>query len=206
MLGPGQAKLLKAGSLIRFQLHYTPIGKVARDRTRVGFIFAKAPPKERVTTVSVQNFMFSIPPNAANHLINAQAVLQQDVKIISYTPHMHLRGKSFEYKAYYPSGESETLLLVPRWDFNWQMSYILAEPKFLPKGTRLESIGVYDNSPNNRFNPDPNAEVVYGEQTWNEMMGGMMDFATSPQSATAPIFKPVPKPEAKEEPLPKSGN
>jgi hypothetical protein len=83
------------------------------------------------------------------------------------------------------------LLVVPRWNFDWQLTYILAEPKLLPKGTRLETIGYYDNSPNNRFNPNAKAEVVYGEQTWNEMMGGLMEVTLSPDSAITPLFKPV---------------
>jgi hypothetical protein len=192
-MGPGQAKLIKAGSYLRFQLHYTTVGKATSDRTRIGFVFAKQPPRERLATVSVQNFAFSIPAMADNYPIRAEAVLQQDVRVVSYTPHMHLRGKSFQYKAYYPSGESEMLLFVPRWNFDWQLTYILAEPKLLPKGTRLETIGYYDNSPNNRFNPNAKAEVVYGEQTWNEMMGGLMEVTLSPDSAITPLFKPVAK-------------
>ena len=89
-------------------------------------------------------------------------------------------------------------MIVPQWDFNWQMSYVLKTPKFLPKGTRLESIGYYDNSPNNPFNPDPKAEVIYGEQTWNEMMGGMMDFAVDPKLESPKIFVPVPRVKPKE--------
>ena len=192
-MAPHQAKLIKAGSLIRFQLHYTTTGKVARDRTQIGLVFAKEPPKERVATVTVQNFQFSIPPMADNYPIRAEAILEQDVRVVSYTPHMHLRGKSFTYKAYYPSGESEILLSVPRWDFNWQLSYILAEPKLLPKGTRVETIGYYDNSPNNKSNPDPKAKVIYGEQTWNEMMGGIMDVAIPAGSGWKPLFSSVPK-------------
>ena len=199
-MGPGQAKLLKAGSFIRFQLHYTTIGKPARDRTRIGFVFAKQPPKQRLATVSVQNFAFSIPPMVDNYLIKAAAILQQDVTVVSYTPHMHLRGKSYQYKAYYPNGESEILLSVPQWNFDWQLSYILAEPKFLPKGTRLETVAYYDNSPNNRFNPDPKAKVLYGEQTWNEMMGGLMDVTVSPAANLAPLFIPVRTAAAKKNP------
>ncbi len=197
VLKPGQARLVKAGSYLLFQLHYTSIGKAASDKTRIGFVFAKEPPKEKIMAVSVQNFDFSIPPMVDDYPIRAQALLNLDVKLVSFTPHMHLRGKSFEYRAYYPDGRSEILMWVPRWDFNWQMSYILEEPKFLPKGTRLESIGYYDNSPNNSNNPDPTAKVIYGEQTWNEMMGGMMDFAIDPKLNAPVVFIPVPN-ETKE--------
>jgi hypothetical protein len=192
-MAPGQAKLIKAGSLLKFQLHYTTTGKAASDRTRIGFVFAKQPPLERVSTVTVQNFAFSIPPMVDNYKIRAEAILKRDVKVISYTPHMHLRGKSYEYRAYYPNGESEVLLRVPRWDFNWQMTYVLAGPKLLPKGTRLETTGCYDNSPNNPFNPNPNTEVQYGEQTTNEMMGGIMDLAIESDGSVSDIFDSVPK-------------
>jgi hypothetical protein len=105
---------------------------------------------------------------------------------------MHFRGKSIEYRVTYPSGESEILLNVPAWDFNWQLTYLLKRPKVLPKGTIIELSGRYDNSANNPFNPDPNALVVYGEQTWNEMLGGLIDVALEPDKATPELFESVP--------------
>src|SRR5260370_34729905 len=90
---------------------------------------------------------------------------------------MHVRGKAFEYRAIYPPGESETLLTVPKYDFNWQLTYYLKEPKVLPKGTVLECVAHYDNSPNNPFNPDPKSDVYWGDQTWEEMLAGSLDLA-----------------------------
>jgi hypothetical protein len=111
----------------------------------------------------------------------ARARLTRDMTIVNLGPHMHFRGKDFEYRAIYPTGESEILMRVQHWNFNWQMTYYLETPKVLPKGTILEVLGHFDNSPNNPFNPDPKAHVVYGEQTWNEMLGGLIDVALDPQ-------------------------
>lgn len=190
---PHQARLLKAGSVILFQMHYTTAGQQPPDFTSIGLRFARQAPRERVKMVNVQNFAFTIPPNVDNYPIEARARLTRDVTLLSLQPHMHLRGKSFEYRATYPNGESEVLLRIPRWDFNWQLSYVLAKPKLLPKGTVLEVIGMFDNSRNNHFNPDPNAEVLYGEQTWNEMLGGLMDFSISPEIGDPEFFEPVVK-------------
>lgn len=189
---PGQARLVKAGSNIMFQLHYTPNGKPFSDRTRLGMIFAKQAPTERVKMVNVQNFAFSIPPNVDDYPIEARARVTHDFTIISMLPHMHLRGKDFEYRATYPTGESEILLRVPRWDFNWQITYYLEKPKLIPKGTIIECVGHFDNTPNNPFNPDASAEVVYGEQTFNEMMGGIMDIALDPKLGSFELFESVP--------------
>lgn len=195
ILKPGQAKLVKAGSVILFQLHYTASGKAGeRDRTRIGLRFAKTPPTEHIHTVNVQNFWFTIPPHADHHQITAQARLIRDITIVSLQPHMHNRGKSFEYFAHYPDGTRESLLKIPRWDFNWQLSYELATPKRLPKGTIIEVVGYYDNSKNNPNNPDPSAEVIYGEQTWNEMLGGLFDVVLDPKEGTPELFEPVPAP------------
>src|SRR5262249_2533118 len=160
---PGQGRLMKAGSNIMFQLHYTTNGTPATDRTRIGLVFAKEPPTERIKMVNVQNFAFTIPPGVDNYPIEARARVPHDFTLVSVLPHMHLRGKDFELRATYPSGESEILVRLPRWDFNWQITYTLEQPKLIPKGTILECIGHFDNSPNNPFNPDASAQVVYGE-------------------------------------------
>ncbi len=192
MTMPGQAKLIKAGSLILFQLHYTSSGKPGTDQSRLGLVFAKNPPIERLHTVNVQKFAFTIPPRVDNYPIEARARLTRDIKIVSLRPHMHFRGKDFEFRAIYPTGESEVLLRVPHWDFNWQMNYYLETAKVMPKGTIIEVFGHFDNSPNNPFNPDPNALVTYGEQTWNEMLGGLMDVALDPNGPIPELFEPVP--------------
>ena len=190
-LKPGQAKLIKAGSVILFQLHYTAIGKEATDQSKVGLIFAKDPPAQRIHTVNVQNFAFTIPPRADDFPVAAQARVTRDITIVNLRPHMHSRGKDIQVSAIYPTGESEILLRLPRWDFNWQMTYTLQSPKLLPKGTIIEVLGHYDNSANNPANPDPNARVVYGEQTWNEMLASLIDISLDPEMKSPEVFEPV---------------
>ncbi len=106
--------------------------------------------------------------------MTARVTLYEDTPLLSLFPHMHVRGKAFEYRAIYPTGESETLLTVPKYDFNWQLTYYLKEPKVLPKGTVLECVARFDNSPNNPFNPDPKSDVYWGDQTWDEMLAGVL--------------------------------
>src|SRR5262249_25493458 len=120
---------------------------------------------------------FVIPPGAVNYRVGSALTLQSDSKLVSMRPHMHLRGKSMEFQAVYPTGEKEVLLRVPRYDFNWQMNYMLKNPKLLPKGTRIEVLGIFDNSANNPRNPDPKAEVRWGDQTWEEMLTGQIELA-----------------------------
>jgi hypothetical protein len=177
VLKPGQARLIPKGSDIIFQMHYTTNGKAAADRSRIGFIFAKEPPAERVVNAYVSNQNLHIPAQEPNYQVNARVTLYQDIQLLSMFPHMHVRGKSFEYRATYPTGETETLLTVPKYDFNWQLTYYLKEPKLLPKGTVLECVAHYDNSPNNPFNPDPRSDVYWGDQTWEEMLAGFVDLA-----------------------------
>ena len=121
---------------------------------------------------NVMNVRFAIPPGAANHEVSSSRTFADDVLLTSMTPHMHVRGKDMTYTAKYPDGRTEVLLRVPKYDFNWQHSYELAEPKRLPKGTVLEVTAHFDNSPANAFNPDPTATVRWGDQTWEEMMIG----------------------------------
>jgi hypothetical protein len=176
-LKPGQARLIPKGSDIIFQMHYTTSGKATSDRSRIGFIFAKEPPSERVVNMFISNRNLHIAAGEENAQVTARVTLFADARLLSLFPHMHVRGKSFEYKATYPSGESETLLAVPRYDFNWQLTYYPKEAKVLPKGTVLECVAHYDNSPNNKFNPDPKSDVWWGDQTWEEMLAGFLDLA-----------------------------
>ena len=177
MWKPGQARLIPAGATLIFQIHYTANGKPAVDRTRVGLVFAKQPPEWRIVTMRASNHWFSIPAGAANHGVDASTTLSEPVSLVGMRPHMHLRGKSFEFRAVYPTGESEILLRVPRYDFNWQPYYYLAKPLPLPQGTRIECTAHYDNSPNNPRNPNPAIDVRWGEQSWEEMMIGWFDVA-----------------------------
>ena len=179
VLAPGMAKRVSAGSKFLFQMHYTPNGTPQKDRSCVGLIFAKP---ESVTTsvktTAALNLIFSIPPKADNHPVDAVHSLRRDSVLLSLYPHMHLRGKAFRYTARYPDGKEEVLLDIPRYDFNWQNTYELAEPKLLPKGTEIRCAAHFDNSPGNAANPDPNKTVKFGEQTHEEMMIGFFDIAT----------------------------
>ncbi len=168
----GVARLLRKNQDIILQMHYTTNGTAASDRTQVGIVFAKDAPSKLAAGGLAINLRFVIPPNAANHEVRAVAALPDDTVLTSMTPHMHVRGKDMTYVAHYPDGRDETLLVVPKYDFNWQITYELAEPKVLPKGTRLEVIAHFDNSTGNRFNPDPTQAVKWGDQTWEEMMIG----------------------------------
>jgi hypothetical protein len=176
-VGPGQARFIPKGSDVVFQMHYTANGKPGADKSRIGFVFAKEPPKERVVNTFVMNGNLHIPPMAADHEVHAKVTLYEDTRLLSLFPHMHVRGKGFEYYVTYPTGERETLLAVPKYDFNWQLTYYLKQPKLLPKGSVIECIAHYDNSPNNPSNPDPKSDVYWGEQTWEEMLAGFIDLA-----------------------------
>ena len=174
---PGQARLIKAGSDLIFQMHYTANGKEAIDRSQVGFVFAKEAPKERVVNTFVSNLNLRIPPGAENHRVDARVKIENDVVLQSMFPHSHLRGRSWEYSVTYPDGREEMLLRVPKYDFNWQMTYFMEKPLVLPKGSILRATAWFDNSPNNPSNPDPKAEVFWGDQSWEEMLAGFVDFA-----------------------------
>jgi mono/diheme cytochrome c family protein len=171
---PGTAKLIKAGSYLIFQVHYTPKGKEATDRSSVGLVFAREPPRHRLRVQGVLNSSFRIPPGASDHVVVSRFTSREDSTLWAFMPHMHLRGKSFRYDVVYPDGREETLLNVPRYDFNWQHSYRLAEPLPLPRGSRITCTAVFDNSAANRANPDPKTEVRWGDQTWEEMMIGFV--------------------------------
>ncbi|MGA2135793.1 MAG: cytochrome c [Bryobacteraceae bacterium] len=189
ILPAGQAKLIKAGSDIVFQLHYTANGKPGLDRSRLGLVFAKEPPKERIYTVGASNEKFEIPAGDANYQVESDITFQEPAKLVDLMPHMHLRGKDFVYTAYYPTGESEVLLRVPRYDFSWQLFYYLSEQKLLPAGTRLHCVAHFDNSPNNPANPDATQVVRWGDQSWEEMMIGFFDVAMAPNKDPMDLFK-----------------
>jgi peroxiredoxin len=182
-LPAGVAKKVPAGSKFVFQMHYTPNGKAQKDRSSIALIFAKEPPKYEAITIPVGNPLFSIPPGDPNYEVESWFPVQNDGLILSFMPHMHLRGKDFLYEAVLPDGKKETLLSVPRFDFNWQNSYRLAKPYPVPKGSRIHCIAHFDNSEKNPNNPDPSKEVRWGDQTWEEMMIGWTEvmFEVKPQ-------------------------
>ncbi len=185
------AKFVPAGSDLVFQLHYTTSGQAGTDQTSVGMVFAKQAPAQRVLTLQLTNDHFVIPPGAPDYRVEARGTLPNDALLLSLFPHMHLRGKRFEYNIVQsnaegrnrktsesePSGQ-ETLLRV-NYHFHWQMSYRLAEPRLLKAGTELQAVAWYDNSRGNPHNPDPDAAVRWGEQTYDEMMVGFFDVAVA---------------------------
>ncbi|HYK61506.1 MAG TPA: thiol-disulfide isomerase [Bryobacteraceae bacterium] len=177
---PGMAKLVKAGSDLVIEIHYTPNGKPAADRMQVAVNFATSPPQRRVLTLQMDNSTFRIPPGDRDYRVTVWGTVPNDALLLGFFPHMHLRGKSFEYTRIRGDGQPETLLKVAPYDFYWQLSYRLAQPMALKKGTRLEWIATFDNSANNPRNPDPTAEVRYGHQSWEEMMIGFFDVAVDP--------------------------
>jgi peroxiredoxin/mono/diheme cytochrome c family protein len=172
----GWAKRVPAGSRLVFEMHYTPIGTPQTDRSSIGLIFMD---EEEVThqmaTTHALNAEFEIPPHAENHLVEAKSEFRRDAMLLSLFPHMHMRGKSFRYELIYPDQSREILLDVPQYDFNWQNSFILAEPKRVPRGSVLHCTAYYDNSEKNLANPDPTKSVRWGQQTWEEMMIGWYD-------------------------------
>jgi hypothetical protein len=173
----GYAMLIPAGSDLVFQLHYTTNGKPTTDVTRIGFVFAKQTPTKRVIRVQASNAGFVIPPGAADYPVSGSAALGVDCELLNVYPHMHLRGKSMVLSAVYPTGEREEFLRVPHYEFGWQLVYALSKPRILPKGTVLKADATFDNSATNRFNPNPQATVRWGDQSWDEMMVGFFDLA-----------------------------
>jgi hypothetical protein len=188
MLPPGQAKLIKAGSDLVLEIHYTPNGTASTDRSKFGLVFAKEPPKERVLTLSATNGTFKIPPGAPNYRVDSEFEVGTDVKLASLHPHMHGRGKDFEYRVVYPTGETETLLRVPHYNWHWQLWYNLSRPVILPKGTKIQCTAHFDNSPNNPDNADPTKEVAWGDQSWDEMMVGFFNLEFDAQVPVKDIY------------------
>jgi len=189
---PGLAKLIKAGSDLVFQLHYTANGKAGEDQSRVGLIFAKEPPAERVMTVGLGTDKFAIPPGDPNYRVEFKTDLPNSSTLLSFFPHMHLRGKAFEYKITQPGGEPQTLLKIDNYNFNWQLTYRLEKPLLLQDGAKIECAGYFDNSPNNPYNPDPKATVKFGEQSWEEMMIGFIDVAIDAKMDKKTFFSKKP--------------
>jgi hypothetical protein len=173
----GMAKLLPAGAEIVVEVHYTPNGIARRDRVRIGLAFAKSAPELRVLSLQMNHVSFRIPPHEPKHRVSVSGTLPREALLLSMFPHMHLRGRAFEYAVAGGQGRYEVLLRVEPYDFYWQLRYELARPRLLPAGTRLLFTAWYDNSANNPWNPDPSAEVTYGRQSREEMMVGFFDVA-----------------------------
>jgi hypothetical protein len=170
------AKFIPAGSDLVFQMHYTTNGHSERDQTSIGLKFANRLPEQRVITLQLTNDHFVIPPETDNYRVEAWGTLPNDATLLSFFPHMHVRGKRFEYNIVHSASNIETLLRVD-YDFYWQLSYRLAKPLPLKAGTRIQAVGWYDNSSKNPHNPNPHASVTWGDQTYEEMMVGFFDIA-----------------------------
>jgi Copper type II ascorbate-dependent monooxygenase, C-terminal domain len=165
---PGRAMLVRAGSDLVLEMHYTPNGKAATDRTRVGFIFARERPAEMVRRFTLVNTRFEIPPGVASWRVDATTTIKTDMKLVALHAHMHLRGKAAEFRAVLPNGEAKPLLKISRYDPMWQLRYVLADELDLKFGTRIDASWWFDNS-RHRYNPDPTATVRWGDQNWEEM-------------------------------------
>lgn len=176
----GMAKKLPAGSDLVLVFHYMPDGRPEKDQTSIGLTFANAPPQKRILTLQLNSTTLRIPPMEANYGVSVQSTLPNDALLLSLFPHMHRRGKAFQYEVDGGGGRMETLLRVPAYRFNWQLNYVLATPRLLKKGTLLRATAWYDNSAGNSWNPDPSKEVVSGEQSGAETMAGYFDVAVDP--------------------------
>lgn len=165
--------LLPAGATIEFQMHYTTNGKTATDHSKIGLYLHPTPPAHEIKAVVLMNPRIRIPPHAKAHKESAKSVLKQDAILYSLLPHAHYRGKASEFRAIYPDGSEEVLLSVPNYDFNWQTTYILKQPKRLPAGITIVHNTWWDNSAQNLANPDPEREVPWGQQSWDEMLFGV---------------------------------
>jgi peroxiredoxin/mono/diheme cytochrome c family protein len=172
---PGTAKKVPAGADFVFEIHYTPIGRIRTDRSRVGLIFAKAGVTRQAYTVGIAEDQFLIPANQDNVPVASSLTLGQETRLLSFMPHMHLRGKDFRYTISRPGQAAEVILSVPAYDFGWQSYYTLSDPILLPKGTRIDCLAHFDNSDKNPYNPDPSKIVRWGDQTFDEMMIGYID-------------------------------
>jgi len=190
ILQPGQGKLIKAGSDIVFEVHYTPNGKPVMDRTKLGLVLAKETPKVRVQTLSATNGTFKIPPGDPDYRVDASFEVGAEVTLAALHPHMHTRGKDFEYRLVFPNGETRTILRVPAYNWHWQLWYNLEEPIVLPKGTKIECTAHFDNSPNNPENPDPTKTVIWGQQSWDEMMVGFFNLVYDAKMPAKDLLAP----------------
>jgi hypothetical protein len=174
----GFARKLPAGATISFQIHYTPTGKATKDQFRMGLVVAKEPPRFAMHTAAVANPKISIPPGEANHTEIAQKPVPGAMNVTAFMAHMHVRGKAFRFEVVTADGKTETLLDIPRYDFNWQLRYELKEPRTLPRGSQVKVTAVYDSSLANKANPAPTKTVRWVQQSYDEMMIGYIEYFT----------------------------
>jgi len=186
----GSAKFVPKGSDLVFNMHYTAVGKATTDRSRVGLVFAKNPPNLRYFMHNgPTGANLAIPPRDGNAEVVSEMTTTVDMKLAYLQPHMHLRGKDYELRLVFPSGKTETVFKA-KWDFNWQLGYDLKDPIALPKGTRIIGVAHYDNSSNNKYNPDPAKLVVWGDQNWEEMQNCFIGVLIDPKIDPRTLFNP----------------
>jgi hypothetical protein len=186
----GSAKFIPKGSDLVFNLHYTSVGTPETDRTKVGLVFAKHPPATRywMSPGTPAAFNLVIPAGDKNAEVVSEVTVGVDgAKLVYIQPHMHLRGKDYELRVTYPTGESETVF-KGEWNFDWQIGYQLAKPLPIPKGTKILAIAHYDNSPNNKFNPDPSKTILWGDQNWDEMQSGFLGLVFDAKTDVSKVF------------------
>ncbi|MCH7817535.1 MAG: hypothetical protein IIC60_13310, partial [Proteobacteria bacterium] len=171
--------LLRAGSTLALQLHYATIGRTTVDESEIGFWFYDEdnPPEDRMVTGCTclyPELWQEIPAFSANHILQAEIIIGKDAYLYSILPQMHYRGKSMLFTAHYPDGYREEIINIANYNYNWQISYNLAQPKFLPGGTKIVTTATYDNSSRNKFNPDSSRNVPWGQESWNELLVGVL--------------------------------
>lgn len=189
---PDTALRVPKGAKLRFEMHYTPSGKATKDRSAIGITFAKKPPKYELFISEFANTSIEVPAHNPHYQAEATFRFRADARILSFAPHMHWRGKDYRYEAIYPDGKRQTLLSVPRWDFNWQNVYRFQEPIRVPQGTKVHAVAHWDNSASNPLNPDPKKPAKFGLQTWEEMMVGFVAYVWErPETAAELAKKPL---------------
>ena len=166
-----------------FEVHYTPTGETHIDESKIGLVFTDEPPTQTVMDGAIVHGQFTIPPGEANYKIEADLTFSKDAKLLNLLPHSHLRGVRWDYEAVYPDGRRQAILSVPSYDFNWQIDYIFDEPITMPAGSKIHAVAYYDNSAANRSNPDPTAEVLWGEQTDEEMFFTALSYLLDEEDA-----------------------
>jgi hypothetical protein len=191
VMPPGTALRLEPGGIIELQMHYATNGTPAADRTKIGLVFATSENPREVRVSQFLNGVFTLPAGASDVSVDADVSFLQDTTVWGIFPHTHLRGKKWRYVLELPDGTTKTILDVPRYDFNWQTYYMFTEPLQVPRGSKIVSTAWYDNSAANKSNPDPRADVTWGDQTWEEMQytGILFSPAVAPATA-APARQP----------------
>lgn len=208
---PGTAKRVLPGMYFQFNMHYQPSGRAEKDRSMLGLWFSKTRVTHEVLTKGVTDRIFiggkelvetrvvngkevkvrgripNIPPNVDNWEISGEVTIKEAITLYAFAPHMHLRGKDVKYTLVWPDGRQQVLLNVPRFDFNWQLHYELEQPLKIPAGSKMIAVAHYDNSIKNRYNPAPNKEVFWSEQSWDEMFIPWFEYTVDSKDLTKEI-------------------